>query len=1358
MVARGQGRVNRPRGVALATVVVLALAVPGHGEGKRRAEPEEFTEQGVLEPEAVDASLTTVHFELGPEEEAASLADLMDGHLGLGTAVDVFLEGPAGVRVNLLSGNLVWRGSFLPHGSPHDEMSMPLTYNAQAEPDPQEPGANGLPDRWRSGFQERLRPGPFGVMEIVEDDGFVHRFYAMREGQPMSREALIDEIVGRRREAGRTPGEAIPSGSRFRRRMEDDDAFMAAMRARFLGEGTGLAGRYVSEGRGHQVLEVEDDGAAVRRASGGGGDRFDRAGRLVARSRMSGASVQVQRGRSGIDQARIDAGPTLTIERDGGGRIQTLVGAGNRRVGVVQQHGQLTEIAAPEGRWQFEYEKGTGLLVSAQGPRDWVRVRYDGAARRVVALEGPEGEWRIDYAVGGQALGATVSSPRGDASVRFDTGTRERRVVQPTGSRRVRFDRGANRPLQIGELVLTYDTAGRVVRVEGPEGSLEVITGEDDRPTAIRTSAGDEVALAMNEDGLLAVATDGGGVEVRYTYDAFHRLDREEGAAGSIALDRGPWGQLERVAYRGGDGLRVDRDAAGRVERLVAPAGGEMILRWDEADRLRSARGLGDHELELQHADDGSMRIQDADGGVLTFSQASPSRLGGVERNSPPLHASLEGAPDGLVVGLSTRGGRQIRARHEGARLVTLSGGAGGDLQLEYDGLGLTAVEDGASRWLLERDGESGRPVRLRGAGGPDLRLAYDRSGRVISMARGARSPYRTTRDRGGRVDSVDPAFGRTLALHRDVRGRVVELVDGEDSTLRLRRDTRGRISAAAVGREEAWWLAALPGGWPHRVGAPDGRVWTLIGESAGRPSAAKWPDGASATFEWTASGALGAARWSGGAWYLLYGNDGRLARTEALLGGLVEYEDVGHAMRVWRGGRLHRRLELDAHGRYLRGVDGETGTTVDQVSRSAAGELASWRRPGGTLTVVHDSHQRPWQLTDDGEPTLDLSVGYGMDGLLVSWELGALSGTLDRGARGQVIQGSYPVLPSSSPVSPLFRPATHAPPSGALAHALLHPYLAPPWARGGGATAHAGAGREASLGPPLPRWAIDLLWTEADAGWVAALPEPPCAAVAVPDPRAAERVTVAGVLTLLGFLPDDLSEHRQLASLPASPVTVALPGAAELRALYHPDVADAGGLTDLSVEPGGRGLVLHPEPSPVGHPTPWAAVHDPLELIHPASELLGLATPVPAPGAADPRPRRFSDSDPLAERYRHAVDAGRWWSGESEPVVGRWVLGSRQVAGALGPWTASRIQVVVDGRGRIRGLDLGATAIDAWGRQVIEAFYGAALEGSRPSDLSRFAPVWIPLSGAPPEVALGLVPGAGRLWPDRTGTTRLSW
>ncbi len=1343
-----------------ASVGILGLAgvVPEDAEGKRQREAVEFTEQGVREPEEAEATLAAARFVLGPEEEAACVADLMDGHLGLGTLADAFLEGPAGVRVNLLSGNLVWRHTFLPHGMPRDDLSLSLTYNAQDDIDPHEPRANGVPARWRTRFQERLRPGPWGVMEIVEDDGFVHRFYVMREGQPVSRESLVDEIVLRRREGGVPSGESLPSGPRFRRRMEQDDAFLAAMRARFLGEGLGLAGRYVSEGRGHQLLEVDQDGSGTRRRADGRVDRFDTRGRLVARSILSGASILVERGRSGIDHVTLSRGPTLSFERDGAGRLEGVLGAEARRIRLAQESGQIVEISTAEGAWLLEYDPQTQLLVGIRGPRDWVRIQYDGPDRRVSALEGPGGQTRIVYSDAGMTLGATVSGPRGDADVSFDPQTLERTLTGPTGSSRVRFDGGGNRPLVVGDVTLTYDTAGRVIRVEGPGGALEVLTDEEDRPTAIRTTAGDDVELALTGTGLLESARDGSGATVRYLYDTSQRLEREEGARGTVGLERNAWGQVERVVFSGGDALRVDRDAAGRLERSTAPGGGELLLRWDDADRLVAARGPGDHDLDLDHGDDGSMRVTDADGGVLTFVMGGPDRLTSLERNTPPLRASIEGDVDGLIVGLSADHGLAFRARHEAGRLVGLSGGPTGDLALEYDGIGLATLADGASSWRVERDGESGRPVRVTGAGGLDLRLGYDAEGRVDSLARGPRPAFRVGFDGGGRPDRVDPAVGRTQAIRRDAEGRVVELVDGEDSLLRLRRAVDGRVTAAAAGTGEGWWLATTRGGWPHRLGAPDGRTWTLIGESAGRATAAEWPDGSNALFEWTAAGTLGSARWSGGAWYLLYGSDGRLARTEALLGGLVEYENVGRSLRVWRGGRLHRTLDLDPHGRFLRSVDGRTDEVVDRVSRDPSGALVGWRGPTGALELVNDAHRRPRELTDGSAEPVSLSLSWGMDGLVSGWEIGELGGSLDRSALGRVSGASYPVLPTSSPLSPLFRPASHAPPSGALAHALLHPYLAPPWARGGGVAAWGGGDSGVALAPPLPRWAIDRLWSDGDQGWAAALPEPPCAAVSVPDPRASERVTVPGALALLGFLPDDLSEHRVLASLPAPQVTVALPGGAELRALHRQLAGDGGGLVAVSVEPGGRGLVLHPDPPPVGHPTPWAAISDPLSLRHPASQVLGLATIAPAPGAADPRPRRFSDTDPLAERLRLALDAGRWWSPVGGTAADRVLLAPRSVAGALAPWTASRIQVVVDPRGRLRGLDLGASATDAWGRQVIEAFLGGALEGRAASDLSRFAPVWVPLPGAPPEVALGLVPGPGRLWPDRTGTARVAW
>ena len=1368
MGARGPGGVNRgPAQVAggarwLAPAAAMALllwaGVPGDAAGKRATEPLEYTESGVVEVEEAASELRAVRFVLGPEEEAACVEDLVNGHLGLGTAADVFLDGPAGVRVNLLSGNLIWRHEYLPHGMPATHLVLPLTYNAQADVDLEEVRLNGLPDRWRSGGQQRLRPGVFGVMEIVEDDGFVHAFYAMREGEVPGRDDLIDEIVERRRSGTVPAGVSIPSGARFRRRLEQDDAFMAAMRIRFLGEGVGVSGAYVSEARGHQRLEVADDGSATRIFADGTEDHFDVQGWLVSRMPLVGAPVTVTRERTGIRSLAIDRGPSLSLERDGGGRLIGAVGGEGRRFEVVQHGGRLVEIRGPDDGWLFEYDERDGMLVAVYGPRDWVRIQYTGVDRRVASLSGPAGQTIIAYGAQAGSLGAAVSGPRGDAEVSFDTVTMVRTVRDERGAAVVRFDGGANRPLEIGDLRLAYDTAGHLIRVEGPGGSLEVTTDSADRPTGLRTSAGDAIDLGFTAAGLLESARDGDGVTVRYQYDAQRRLSREEGARGDVRLGRNLWGELERVTFPGGDALRLERDEAGRLSRIAAPAGAELTLRWDAGDRLTAARASGDYDVTIERAADGSLRVVDSDANVLTFSMADALRLGGLERNSPGLRATLTGDSAGTVLGLSADDGLQLRARHEDGQLVRLEGGPTGDLRLHHDDIGLGRIADAAEEWELERDRDSGRPIRLQGGGGLDLRLGYDGAGRLSSLSRGGRSAYQVTRGPSGRTTSVDAASGRSVALRRDASGYVNEVLDGERSVLRVRRDDRGRVTAAAAGAGDPWWLAVAAAGWPSRMGAPDGRTWTLIADGEGRVTAAKWPDEATASFDWTAAGALGSVRWPSGAWYMLYGSDGRLARTEALLGGLVEYESFVSGLGVWRGGSLGRVVETDPHGRYRRAVDGGSSATLDEVSRTRAGSLDTWRRLGATLQVTHDAHGRPRELLDDGSDPVALELAYGMDGLLSGWTLDPLTGDIERDALGRRLAGSTPVLPSSSPLSPLFRPSTHAPPSSNLAQALLHPYLAPPWTRGGGVAPWPGTSQTASLGPPVPRWAIDKLWEDADAGWTAAIAEPPCASVSVPDPRAPERVTVPGVLALLGFLPDDLSEHRVLAGLAAPSVTVSLPGADELRALQQLRHVAAGGLTLVSVESEGRGLVLHPEPPPVGHPTPWAAVADPLALNHPASEVLGLATVAPAPGAAYARARRFSEVDPLTERLRLALDHARWWSVVRGPLLGRGVGEPRTLAGALSPWTASRVQVVVDTRGRIRGLDLGASATRVWNQQVIEAFYGGALEGQPSADLSRFAPVWIPLPGAPPSISLGLYPGAGRLWPDRTGTLRVSW
>ena len=1353
-------RLRTPRAAGLTALCLLAGVMVGDAEAKRARETVEFSESGVVDRDAVDVSVDVGRFELGEAAEAACLADLATGHLGLGNLADVFVEGPAGVRINLLSGNLVWHRTFLPHGSPRTVLALPVTYNSSSSAD------GGLNSRitgelsagWSMGYGQWMRPGPFGVMEVVEADGFVHRFHTPGEGEPLRRRAMVDALVERRRQTGAPRGADVPSGRAFRRRLESDAEFLAAIRAQFFGGPTGQAGRYVSEARGHQVLEVADDGTGVRVRADGTADRFDASGRLTAVSPPVGADVSVEREPERIGTVRVTQGPALAFDWGGGGVLDQVSGAAHRHVRFGRTQGQLTEIQAPEGRWAFEYDEATGRLVGVAGPYDSVRVEYDDTGRRVAALHGPDGTTRFTYSLEATRLDGTAEGPAGRFDVRFDLAARERTVSGPTGTSTVRFDGGANKVMAIDALRLEYDLAGHVVGVRGPAGWLEVRTDDADRPVGIVTPGGGEVALSTDDGGLLTGAADPSGVSVQYLYDRGGLLQRETGARGAVSLGRDLWGQLNRVAHSGGDDLTLRRDGAGRIVAASRLGADNLILQWDDAGRLTWAGSGGGAEVRLHRGDDGSLMAEDGAGGVVSFLRATSSRVRKLERT--PAHAKLTLGydPDGLLTEMSSATGLRMAATRQVGSLTALTGGAGGDLRFDHDEWGLATAADGLGRWRFERDPATGRTTRVDGAGGLDLRLAWDEVGRLDGATRTPRPAFRTVFDAAGRPQMFDPAGGATMALHRDAFGRVVEVHRGEESVLRLRRDLRGRVVAIATGKGEPWWLSVERDGWPGRLSSPDGRTWTLSADGGGRVTLARWPGESTADFSWDGRGGLVSASWPTGRWHLLYGENGRLARTEALLGGLVEYSSGAGALQVRRGARLDRQVDLDAHGRFVRTLGGD-GRPVDEVRRGSHGELQGWSGREVELEVLGDAVGRPVRLTDAGPEAAVLDIGYGVDGLLGDWRVGELSDVLLRDGLGRVTDGSYPVLPASSPLSPLFRPAWNAPPSGALGGALIRAYLNPPWARGGGGTAWAPDSREPGLGPALPRWAVDRLWADEDEAWLAALPEPPAAAVSVPAAAAPVRVTIPGALALLGFLPDDLSEHRVVDCLPAPVLTVALPGADELRMLRQVVQGEQGAarLVGVSIDPFGRGVVLHPDPPPAGHATPWAAVADPFGLQHPASELLGLAAVIPAPGAADPRPRRFSDADPAAERLRYALDTGRWWSAPRPSAV-QPLCGQRAVAGALSAWTVARIQVVVDTRGRLRGLDLGSTATAAWNRAVFEAFLGAALEGMPPPNLDGFAPIWAPIPGAAPESALGLVPGPGRVWPDRTGTARLTW
>ncbi len=1338
MVARPLGRVKW-----LALLGLAALLVQGDSAARRLPPPEEFTETGMVQRDAEEPGRDAPpdrRFVLDEASEASAREALLAGHRGLGTVADPILEGPAGVRVLLVGGDLVWHGSFLPHGVPRSRLGFTLTYDRRHAEGPLADAGPGLPPGWRHAYQRTLRTGAWGQYELWEDDGFVHRFYRVGEQTDVARDALIDTLVQRRNQGGLPPGDPVPFGPVLRRNLEEDPIYLEQIRARLLGAGTGLEGRYGSRSRGHAVLWVDDEGAALLRRHDGTLERFDAAGRLLEVVPPAGPALVVERDRDGVGTVSLDLGPRLQLERDGRGRLVRVDGAAAREVRMEYGEGQLERIESPAGAWHFGYGEDGRSLTSVQGPDDWVRIEYDERGR-VASLEGPGGVTRVRYGGDAAAPTATVDGPTGRFEVELDAGARERVVRGPHGRSVVRFDGALQRPLEVDGTVLAWDDAGHVVAISGPDGVWTVERDGAGRPARIVTPAA-TVSVEVDDRGRLQSAQDQTGVRQSFEYDARGWLARETDGGREIAVRRGLWGEVERVTLAGGESYSIRRDAAGRPLGLKGPSGSELRLAWDAADRLSTVQAPGSQRVEL----DRSARhtsVRDHRGNTVQIERGLDGRLAAVRRAGPGSGLTIEADSEGLPARLDCDRGWSLRVTREAGQVTALQGAPGGPVRVVHDDRGVAGIEVAGARWDVTRDA-AGQVERLVGSGGRDLRLRHEPGGALAELARGPRTGFRTERDAAGRPARFDPASGEAWTTSRDGAGRVEGLFLDDEVVLRLQRDSRGRVDGVFEGEAERGWRAEYGlAGWPDAVVAPDGRRWALRRDGRGVIEGYVDADGTEGTALWDAWGELVSLGPGWGDLSLRYDHAGSLAGSRSASRGAWSYVWKNTSVEVEGpgGGAV---VAFDPHGRW-RETASEANPQRDQRAElGPAGALLAWVRGEHHWTMTPDAHGRRARMERaGGGPVVEWR--WGTDGLLSGvvleqepiWiERDALGRPLDGPARDAAPRGLPPEL---APWLPRDLPRSPA------AAALLGPALPETGAADRGAV---------PVSAPTPRWVEDRLRAQQDLGWAAALPRPPGDDLPVPGTPGSETVTVAGLLALLGFVPDDLADHRTLVAAPAPAVTVRCPAVAELRALHDRWSGDPG-LGAIALDPALGGVVRMPRGAPVGHPTPWAAVDDPWALRDPAAELLG-ATGVPPAVAGLGRGGAADDGDPLAAPLRAALDHGRWLSARPTPSLAAGVGTRPEWAGAIALWTAARVQVVVDGDGVVRGLDVGSSAQAAWNRHAVAAWLAAAVEG-RDGGALLTPPPWLPTTGAAPERSLGLRPGPGPLWPDLTGDARVA-
>ncbi|HSL59261.1 MAG TPA: RHS repeat-associated core domain-containing protein, partial [Acidimicrobiales bacterium] len=547
-----------------------------------------------------------------------------------------------------------------------------------------------------------------------------------------------------------------------------------------------------------QDLVRHGDGRSLRVVTTTAGGRE----RSVAERRLPAGGHRTERRCCGLTSPRIDVwsgGEHEVLHPDGTRALRTVAADGPDRR-------ELTTVTTPAGRSLVSVREvvhragGIEERLTLAG-RTMVR-RYDPATRTIVEVSraGRTGSISRDAAtrtmrttrpgspvieITADAEGRPVRVRRGDQTLEFERDSWGRVVAVTDEARRRAFahdelGRVIGQEVAGGWLRFGLDAAGDVVRVEPPG-----------RPAT---------ELRRTPDGLLA--------EVRYP--------EVDGHADVEHLEYDADRQLVAHGWAGGPTVRVVRDAAGRVERLVGPEGA-TTFEWDGAGRLVRATSPSGHAVRYEH-----------DGALVVAEQLEGPVAGRVERHLDDARRLQRLVVHGVPIdhehdadGLVTRVGPVRITRDDATGLATTMVSGAVVTHLQHDGHGrltrsvtmvgervlldevLTHDPTGRVVGVVERCGDQLRHIEVRRDDGDRLAAVIVDGATALRVERGANGDaLRIERD--GRVDEADTDDADRLRRLGERRygyspaGEVTS-VDGPDGTTRLAYDGHGRLTEVAL-------------------------------------------------------------------------------------------------------------------------------------------------------------------------------------------------------------------------------------------------------------------------------------------------------------------------------------------------------------------------------------------------------------------------------------------------------------------------------------------------------------------------------------------------------------------------------
>ena len=558
--------------------------------------------------------------------------------------------------------------------------------------------------------------------------------------------------------------------------------FYSDPKGRLIGVMDGNGKRYsIRYGTGDNRISITDrDGSITNRS-------FDRCDRLVRERTPEGTDYTY----SWDEYNRItgvsvcDARDTLNL----GTPINTLyeyadavnpnpsaviVGNGAKTQLIWDEHGRLMETIDPTGvRTVMTYDLHGDLKTVTDGVGNTTTLVRDGAGRVTQVIDPLGRSLRIRYNAAGM-----ISSFEEATGARWSFAYQE----VPETSQVPALLRAAQRfaALENADITGDQERGNLPHTVTDPYGNVTTLTYNRAREiTSVTDPLGRTTQNIYNQSGNLAQVIEASGATWTYEYDGIRQL--------IAAID--PLGGVTQYTYNPVGNRTSETDPTGVKIK-------QDIDRKHGLERTTSAYGTSFKQVDVFG------RVVAQKTGVTVGSSEKPDAEEFITYDHAGNPVEIVDARGGLTRIIRDLAGRPVRVVSPAGRVQTYEYDAAGRLVQYAMGLdepesSSEAIQDSEpTQWAVTRlvyDAASQVVKRILPDGSTE-HIDYDAAGRVIKVAKGARSA-RYEYDLGGRLVGLrDNTYGYRRFTY-DAAGQLIQTVDGLGNRTHMKYDAAGNIS-----------------------------------------------------------------------------------------------------------------------------------------------------------------------------------------------------------------------------------------------------------------------------------------------------------------------------------------------------------------------------------------------------------------------------------------------------------------------------------------------------------------------------------------------------------------------------------